>query len=878
MPAPELAPRYEPSQVEGRIYAMWEAADAFRAPTDSPKEPYTIVIPPPNITGSLHLGHALDNTLQDILIRWKRMQGYNACWVPGTDHASIGTHVVIERELKKEGLTRFDLGREKFLERVWKWKELCGDNIIKQLKLMGCSCDWSRQRFTMDEGLSRAVREHFVRLYEDGLIYRGNRIVNWCVRCRTALSDLESKHADHKGSLWHIRYPLKEGGEIVIATTRPETMLGDTAVAVNPKDDRWKSAVGRTVILPLLGREIPVIADDYVDMSFGTGALKITPAHDANDFEIGAKHRLASINILNPDGTLSAQAGPYAGMNREKARAAVVAALEEKGLLVKVEPHVSPLSHCDRCNTVLEPLASIQWWLKTSSLADAAIKAVKSGEIRLVPDNAPVIFFEWMNNIRDWCLSRQLWWGHRIPAWYCACGEIVVSRTDPDKCPKCGGKLDQDPDVLDTWFSAALWPFSTLGWPDETPDLKRFYPTSVLITGWDIIFFWVARMMMAGLKLTGKPPFRTVVMHSLVTDPEGKKMSKSKGNIVDPLELFDRYGTDAVRFTLTSLESLKQSFRLSDEKVERGRNFMNKVWNAARFALAELKDYKPTDKPPAGRTPADVWITARAAETAAEATKALEEFAFDRYAGSLERFFWTEFCDVYIELAKPALKDPGRREAALWTLRHVLDTSMRLLHPVVPFISEEIWQMIPRMPADGKLLIKDAWPDPQSIPSSESIAIVSDSIRLSQAARTLKAETGIATNQRFTFAIRPDGESSTGILKGTPAMDYMETLAFVQPILLNPSDPAPTPHVSMVIPGYTAYLQLPNPADPAAEKARLAKERDELAGLRDRRTKELANEAYVAKAPAELVEETRNKVADYSARIIRLEERLKQLA
>jgi valyl-tRNA synthetase len=886
-PPPGLPPRYEPKGVENRLYGEWMAAGAFRPDPSAPKGPFCIVIPPPNITGSLHMGHALDNSLQDILVRFKRMQGFSALWVPGTDHASIATHVVVERELKKEGKTRHDLGREKFVEKVWEWKRQYGTRIVEQLKQMGCSCDWERERFTMDDLLSRAVREHFVRLYREGIIFRGERIVNWCPRCLTALSDLEVLHHETDGHLWHIRYPLKGGGEAVVATTRPETMLGDVAVAVNPGDERHKSIVGKTAVLPLVGREIPVIADDYVDMAFGTGTLKITPAHDANDFAVGNRHGLKPVNIFEPDAKLNSNGGPYAGLDRYKARERVLEDLEKQGLLVKTEPRRSPLMHCQRCNTVLEPIVSKQWWLKAGELAGPAIEAVRLGEtnpsdpkaIRLVPDSAYAIFNEWMRNIRDWCISRQLWWGHRIPAWYCkACGKTVVEMKDPEKCPKCGGALEQDPDVLDTWFSSALWPFSVFGWPEDTKDLRTYYPTSVLLPGWDIIFFWVARMMMAGLKLVGEKPFGTVIFHSLVTDPGGKKMSKSKGNVVDPMDLFEKYGTDAIRFTLTGQETLKQSFRMSEDKAEHGRNFMNKVWNAARFALGEMEGFTPSSEPPKGLSVADRWMNVRIQQMTGEITSSIEEFQFGYYAEKLESFFWHEFCDIYLELAKPALKDPARRNAAQWTLWNSLEILMRLMHPVVPYITEEIWRKLPRRPGAGKFLMLEPWPaTPGNIDTGGDYALMHTLVEASSTIRALKHEQGIPMEQRPAVVIQPSNAPNAHWLERILETGYMNLLsgASIRPITTQ--EQPPKPNVSMVIGLGAIYLHMAGASDPEAEKKRLSKERDELEVLLRKSRATLANADFTATAPPALVEETKRKAADYTARIARLTERLGQL-
>ncbi len=903
MAAEPLAPRYDPKAVERRWYAAWLAAGAFRASPDSPKKPFTIVIPPPNITASLHLGHALVNTLQDVLIRWKRMQGFNACWVPGTDHASISTTLMVERQLKEqEGKTRHDLGREEFLKRVDRWKEVHATRIVEQLKVIGCSCDWDRLRYTMEDDLCRAVIRHFVDCHRDGLVYRGERIVNWCPRCQTALSDLEVKRQDRKGSLWHLIYRLKGGGELVLATTRPETLLGDTAVAVHPDDDRHRALIGKTAILPLLNREIPVIADPFVDREFGTGAVKITPGHDPADFAAGQRHKLPIISLLNLDATLNAAAGPYAGMDRFKARDKIVADLEADGLLAKVEPHTSAVGLCERCATILEPVISMQWYMNMKGLAAQAVEVVERGErdphdpggVRLLPANQPAIFYEWMKNIQDWCISRQIWFGHRIPAWHCQkCAEVTVAETAPAACPKCGGTLTQDPDTLDTWFSSCLWPFSVFGWP-EAADQKKlgaamFYPTDVLVTGSDIIFFWVARMIMMGLKHTGTIPFRTVVFNSIITDPEGKKMSKTKGNVVDPLELFDQFGTDAVRFALVSQESLKQSFRLTPDRVEHARNFMNKIWNATRFALGEMDGYAHTAEPPAGRTVADRWIVTRAHAVAADATRLLEGYAFNEYAGLLEEFFWHEVCDVYLELAKPGLKDPTRRAAIQWTLATVLETAVRLLHPVAPFISEEIWQRLPHrrlaVPAPagsagtaGAFVMLADWPVSGPIGDDPAAAhLMSDALAIASGLRALKHESGLAAAEGVEATVLPADPPARARLDELLASGYLTTMTRAKLAALAAGSEAPKPSVSGVIPGYTVYLRLPAAADPAAEKARLLKEQDELQALLNRTRTTLANSDYLTKAPPKLVEESRAKATDFEARLIRLAERLRQL-
>ncbi len=709
----ELSTRYEPAEVSKRWYAYWMEKGYFKAKDGDTRPSFCIVIPPPNVTGSLHVGHALDNTLQDILIRHRRMSGFNTLWMPGTDHAGIATQNVVERELKKEGLDRHQLGREKFIERVWQWKEEYGHKIINQLQELGASCDWDRQRFTMDEGLSRAVREVFVRLYEEGLIYRSNYITNWCPRCHTALSDLEVEYAERNSQFYHINYSLADGGgTLTIATTRPETMLGDTAIAVNPEDERYKQFIGKTVILPLVGREIPVIGDSYVAADFGTGALKITPAHDPNDFEIGKRHNLPAVVVIGRDARMQNCPEKYLGMSREECRKAIVEDLKEQGFLVEARAHKNAVGECYRCKTVVEPNLSMQWFVKTAPLAEEAVKAVKNGDIKFVPQSWENTYFEWMNNIRDWCISRQIWWGHRIPAWYCEdCGHVNVAREDVVKCSECGGiTLKQETDVLDTWFSSGLWPFSTLGWPDNTEALKTFYPTSVLVTGLDIIFFWVARMIMMGIKFTGKPPFSTVYIHALVRDAEGKKMSKSKGNVVDPLQLMMQYGTDALRFTICANETQGRDARMSEKRIEGYRNFVNKLWNASRFVLMNSGDYDgKADLSKMKLEVADRWILSRLQKTIAEADAALEQYRFNDLANALYRFTWGEFCDWYIELTKPRLVAGDK--AAVAVLTHVLDNMLRLLHPIMPFVTEEIYQ---KLPNHGESVMIAPYPKPDT--------------------------------------------------------------------------------------------------------------------------------------------------------------------
>ena len=691
---------YDPGAVEEKWYRFWEENQLFHAEVNPDKQPYSIVIPPPNVTGQLHMGHALDNALQDILIRWRRMQGYNTLWMPGTDHAGIATQIKVEENLAKEGLSRYDLGREAFIERVWQWKQQYGSRILNQLKRLGASCDWQRERFTMDEGCSQAVREVFVSLYEKGLIYQGNRITNWCPRCNTALSDIEVEHEDRPGHLYHVRYPVEgeAGRYVTVATTRPETILGDSGVAVHPDDERYSDVVGKKLILPLLGRKLPVVADSYVDPAFGTGAVKVTPAHDPNDFEMGLRHNLPQIVVINLDGTMSADCGKYAGMDRYQCRKALVADLEAAGYLVKIDDHNHAVGQCQRCTTVVEPLISRQWFVKMAPLAKPAIEAVESGRISFVPERFTKIYTNWLENIRDWCISRQIWWGHRIPAWYCqACGEVTVSRDTVDACPKCGGAVEQDPDVLDTWFSSALWPFSTMGWPQQTAELRQFYPTSVLVTGYDIIFFWVARMIFMGLEFQQEIPFRHVFIHGLVRDSQGRKMSKSLGNGIDPLEVIEQYGADTLRFTLVTGNTPGNDMRFYWERVESSRNFANKIWNASRFVLMNLDGFDP-QAAPGPLTLADRWILSRYATTVAAVTDNLDKFELGEAARAIYEFIWSEFCDWYIELAKSRLYDKenqAARATAQYVLWYVLGNTMKLLHPFMPFLTEEIWQHLP---------------------------------------------------------------------------------------------------------------------------------------------------------------------------------------
>ena len=750
----ELAKAYEPQEVQGRNNDFWMKGGYFHAEVDPKKKPYTIVIPPPNITGQLHMGHAWDETLQDILIRWKRMQGYSALWLPGTDHASIATEAKIVEAMRQEGITKEDLGRDGFLERAWAWKDKFGGRILEQLKLLGSSCDWDRLRFTMDEGCSKAVRHVFVKLYNEGLIYRGERIINWCPNCKTAISDAEVEFEEKDGSFWHLRYPLADGsGYVELATTRPETMLGDTAVAVHPEDERYKHLVGKKVILPLVNKEIPIVADEYVEMDFGTGVVKITPAHDPNDFEVGRRHDLPVINVMNEDGSINENGGKYAGLSGMEARKQIVKDLEEGGYLIKVEPIKHNVGTCQRCHTVVEPRVSTQWFVKMEPLAGPAIDVVKDGTIRFIPERMEKTYYNWMENIKDWCISRQLWWGHRIPAWYCEdCGETIVSETDVDTCPKCGGKhLHQDEDTLDTWFSSALWPFSTLGWPDETEELKYFYPTNTLVTGYDIIFFWVARMIFSGMKHMGKAPFSTVLYHGLLRDSQGRKMSKSLGNGIDPVEVIDQYGADALRFTLVTGNSPGNDARYSEEKVAASRNFANKIWNAARFIHMNIDGKDVPCALPETLTLEDQWIVSRFNTVAKEVTENLEKFELGMAVQKLYDFLWDDFCDWYIELAKIRLNSAdeaaaqGARQVLVWTL----GSTLKLLHPFMPFVTEEIWQSLPH---EGEALIVAPWPEYEeghAFPQAE--AEMKKVMELITAVRTRRSEMNVPPSKTVSY-------------------------------------------------------------------------------------------------------------------------------
>ena len=849
----ELEKVYNPSAVEDRTYDFWLKGKYFHAEVDQKKKPYTIVIPPPNITGQLHMGHALDETLQDILIRWKRMQGYSALWLPGTDHASIATEAKIVEAMRKEGVTKDDLGRDGFLERAWAWKEKFGGRIIEQLKKLGTSCDWDRERFTLDEGCSKAVREVFVRLYEKGLIYRGERIINWCPHCLTSISDAEVEYAEKDGNFGHLRYPITDGsGYIELATTRPETLLGDTAVAVHPDDERYKNLIGKTVTLPLVGREIPVVADTYVEMDFGTGVVKITPAHDPNDFEVGLRHNLEVINVMTDDAHINELGGKYCGMDRYEARKAIVADLEEGGFLVKVEPMKHNVGSCYRCSTIVEPRVSKQWFVKMQPLAEPAIDVVKNGEIKLIPARFEKTYYNWMENIKDWCISRQLWWGHRIPAWYCdECGEMTVSRTDIDVCPKCGAKVRMDEDTLDTWFSSALWPFSTLGWPDNTLDLKYFYPTSTLVTGYDIIFFWVARMIFSGLEYTGKAPFNTVLFHGIVRDAQGRKMSKSLGNGIDPLEEIEKYGADALRFTLATGNTPGNDMRYSAERVEASRNFANKLWNAARFVLMNLDENEPTPYIPENLELEDKWVLSKFNNVVKEVTDNLDKYEIGLAVSKLYDFIWDIYCDWYIELCKVRLNgdDAEKASTARGVLVYVLSNTLKLLHPFMPFITEEIWQALPH---EGETIMVSSWPT-----ACECLNFSADETEFEKVMDVIKA----VRNRRAEMNVPPSKKAKLYI--STEAKDTFEKCAVFMTRLASASEVEVVDGVdvdgAVRVVTTDAVVQIPmnELVDFSKELERLGKELAAAEKDRDFFGSKLNNEAFVAKAPAHVVEAQR---------------------
>lgn len=889
--APEpLDKSYDPKQVESKWYTRWTEAGYFHAEIDPDKTPYSIVIPPPNVTGSLHMGHALNNTLQDIIIRKKRMQGFSAMWLPGTDHAGIATQNVVERELAKEGLKRQDLGRDGFNDRVWEWKEQYGETIINQLKVLGCSCDWDRERFTFDEPYTHAVKTVFKTLYDQGLIYRGSYIINWCPRCRTALSDIEVEHEDKPGHLWHIKYPVKDSDLfVIVATTRPETMLGDTAVAVNPIDKRYKDYIGKTLILPLVNREIPVIADDFVDMEFGTGAVKVTPSHDPNDFDLGERHDLPHINIFTEDAVLNELAGPYKGLDRYEGRKAVLNDLEAGGYLEKEEDHAHSVGHCYRCHTEVEPYESLQWFVKMKPLAEPAIAAVKDGTTTFHPKRWEKTYYEWMDNIRDWCISRQLWWGHRIPVWYCSCGETIVAVDEPQECPSCGsGTIKQDEDVLDTWFSSWLWPFATMGWPDKTPDLEYFYPTDLLSTAFDIIFFWVARMMMAGLHFTGEVPFKDVYVHALIRDAHGAKMSKSKGNVIDPLDVLEWSGTDALRFTLASLAVPGRDVILSEDRIEGYRHFVNKLWNASRFVFMNMDGYDMAFVPTADDyTVADRWILSRLNVAINSVEANIEKYNFSGACGEIYSFIWNEYCDWYIEISKNRLygDDARQKNTAMFVLMKCLDQSLKLLHPVMPFVTEEIWQKIP---GAGDSIMMAEWPvfDTGALDTAaeREIGFVID---LVNAIRQIKHETNISGKQEVILTVFADEQeyynyivnNSQTILRlskinaaGVVAKLAADKAIWQQNVEHNRA-------VKFAISGVEGFIEvkLEDAVDTSAQvesiSARLAAIETDLSKLKLK----LENEQFVSKASAEAVQKVRDKAKDLNDIKEKLENQLRML-
>ena len=870
MSAQELAKTYSPQEVEQRWYRYWEENGHFRADENRTDPPYTIVIPPPNVTGNLHMGHALNNTLQDILIRYHRMLGHNALWVPGMDHAGIATQNVVERQLAQEGLSREELGREKFVERVWQWKEEYGGNIINQLRRLGSSCDWSRERFTMDEGLSRAVKEVFVSLYEQGLIYRGHRIINWCPRCMTALADLEVEHEDKDSHLYYIKYLSADGqGYLTVATTRPETLLGDTAVAVHPDDPRFTAFHGQEVLLPILKKRLPVIADPYVDMEFGTGSLKITPAHDPNDYEIGLKHNLPAVKCIDDDGRMNHEAGPYQGLDRFECRRVLLEDLKKEGLLEKIDNYRHAVGHCYRCKTVVEPNLSKQWFVSIKPLAEKASAAVRDGRTKIVPTQWEKTYFEWMDNIRDWCISRQLWWGHRIPAYFCRdCGELIVARETPESCPHCGGGLDQETDVLDTWFSSALWPFSTLGWPDQTRDLAVFYPTSVLVTGFDILFFWVARMMMMGLWFMDDIPFSDVYIHALVRDADGQKMSKSKGNVIDPLEVMDRFGTDSFRLTLTALAAQGRDIRLSDDRIEGYAKFVNKLWNAARFAFMNLDGKTPPENGPQpgenGYNLADAWILSRLGQLSTDVGRHIDNYHFDRAAGDLYQFVWHEFCDWYLELVKTVMygQDEAARETTRAVLAHTLSVILRLLHPIMPFVTEEIWQTLTA--GAGSIMVApfpiaaDGRSDPEAEKKMNLLMGVITAVR------NIRGEMNVPPSHKVATVMMAEDPEDRAVIEAHA--EYVLSLIRGESLQVVAPGEKPKGAAAQVAGGVEVLVMMAGLIDFEEETRRLQKELAKVDKDITGAGGKLANENFVKKAPPEVVAKAQAKLDELTLR------------
>ncbi|MCK5655646.1 MAG: valine--tRNA ligase [Candidatus Aureabacteria bacterium] len=861
----DLPKQYNPKNVEDKFYKFWEENGFFHAVADKNKKPYTIVIPPPNVTSVLHMGHGLNNTIQDILIRFKRMQGYAAEWMPGTDHAGIATQNIVEKELAKEGKTRKEVGRDAFVKRVWQWKEQCESRILAQLKKIGCSCDWERTRFTMDEGLSQAVRKVFVDLYKKGLVYKGRYIINWCPRCETALSDEEAEHEMHKGNLWYIRYPVKDTKEyITVATTRPETMLGDTAVAVNPKDKRFKKYIGKTLVLPLADREIPVIADDFVDPEFGTGAVKVTPAHDPNDFEIGRRHNLTPIVVMDEKAVMNADAGlEYQGMDRYEAREKIIIDLEEKKLLERIENHEHSVGHCYRCHTVVEPYISEQWFVKMKPLAEPALKAVKTGKVKIYPERWVKVYCNWLEGIRDWCISRQIWWGHRIPVWYCkACNEVMVAEDAPVLCTECGSKnLEQDKDVLDTWFSSWLWPFSTFGWPEKNPDLNYFYPTNTLSTASEIIFFWVARMIMAGYEFMGKEPFKDIYIHGTVRDEVGRKMSKSLGNGIDPIDVVEKYGADALRFSVIIITAQGQDVFLSDQKFEIGRNFTNKIWNASRFLLMFMEDFREPDE--MVLTPDDKYILYRLAQTAGVVNKSFAAYRFNDAAQALYEFIWHEFCDKYIETVKPSLygEDISDKNRVRSVLLNVLEVSMQLLHPIMPFITEEIWQKLYEISGREKpckSIMVSNWPDIKgNKEDSRIVKMVEGKYELVKSMRNLRSDHNVPPSKDVDYIIKCSNKKLAGFLEED--MPGFKKLVKGSSITFDTSFKPEGPIPTAIFPFGNVYMTIESAVDISSEKSRLE---GQLAKIEEERVvinKKLSNRAFLKKAPKEVVDKQKEK-------------------
>ncbi|NQX69556.1 valine--tRNA ligase [Paenibacillus alba] len=877
----QMPTTYDPKEAERKWYDYWIKNEFFKAGNRPDAQTYTIVIPPPNVTGMLHIGHALDFTLQDILVRTKRMQGFDTLWLPGSDHAGIATQTKVEQKLREDGQTRYDLGREKFLEKVWEWKEQYANTIREQWAKMGFSLDYSRERFTLDEGLSQAVREVFVSLYEKGLIYRGNYIINWDPAARTALSDIEVEYKEVQGALYHLSYQTADGTDsIVVATTRPETMLGDTAVAVHPKDERYKHLIGKTLLLPIVNREIPIIADDYVEKEFGSGAVKITPAHDPNDFEVGKRHDLPQILVMDETGTMNANAGPYQGLDRFECRKRIVADLKEQGVLIKIEEHVHQVGHSERSGAVIEPYLSTQWFVKMQPLAEKAIDAQKSGNgVNFVPDRFEKIYLNWIENVRDWCISRQLWWGHRIPAWHCAdCGQITVTREDATVCSHCQStNLNQDNDVLDTWFSSALWPFSTLGWPnEEAEDLKRFYPTNVLVTGYDIIYFWVSRMIFTGLEFTKQNPFKDVLMHGLVRDSEGRKMSKSLGNGVDPLEVIEKYGADAMRYMISTSSTPGQDLRFRWERVEQARNFANKIWNASRFALMNLEGVAASDIDLTGQLgTADRWILHRLNETVREVTRLIDSYEFGETGRVLYNFIWDDLCDWYIEFSKLSLygADAAAKKQTQSVLAYVLDQTQRLIHPFMPFISEEIWQHLPH---EGETITLAAWPQEnaafESPDAVREMELLMDAIR---SVRNIRAEVNVPMSKKVELLVKPATSESLSILRNNE--EYLKRFCNTSLLQIDADMAAPEKAMTSIITGAELFLPLAGLIDIAQELARLDKELQSLHGEVERIEKKLGNEGFVAKAPAKVIEEEKAKLADYADKRDKVIARLAEL-